>query len=50
MSHVLGGGSCVASPTLIFAPVSGVVPPFTFKLDFSDARNSAYVVLFGGFF
>ncbi len=49
MSEIAAGGNSVASPSSILMP-SGTAPAYTPKLDFSDARNSGYLVLLGGFF
>ncbi len=43
-----GGNNILSCPSGIFVP-SGAAPAYTPKLDFSDARNSGYVVLLGGF-
>ncbi len=47
MSEIAAGGNSIASPSAILMP-SGAAPVYTPKLDFSDARNSGYLVLLGG--
>lgn len=50
MSEIAAGGNSVSSPSYIIQPTGGGPPPYVPKLDFSDARNSGYIVLLGGFF
>ncbi len=47
MSEIAAGGNTVGSPSTILNP-AGTGPVYTPKLDFSDARNSGYIVLIGG--
>ena len=49
MSTIQAGGNSVANPSNILHPAGGA-PVYVPKLDFSDARNSMYLAVLGGFF
>ncbi len=50
MSEIAAGGNSIASPSTILMPSGGAPPAYVPKLDFSDARNSGYLMLLGGLF
>ena len=49
MSEIAAGGNSISSPSTILMPSGGAPPAYVPKLDFSDARNSMYAPLVGGF-